>query len=200
MKQVQSLEFTLLYLDVHLISVAMKLYADQHQNIGFCEKRSELEHVSLVVDDFALDFGTLHGLELTPADRVSCANDKSLTYFLTGSGDNLVTNFNHGLVNRLGVSSHFEGAILVDEGKACEHVGSGDANLIKHEPAVVLGVVSKLGADVANLDTLEGKVSLQISDWDQEALDTVVVLTNFTLSEDGRMISPQAQASRPVLR
>jgi hypothetical protein len=198
-KQVKSLEFALLDLNVHFVSVTMELNSDQHHNVGFSKQGSKLEHVRLVVDNFALNLRALDCLELTTTNCVPGSNDKSLTGLDASASNNLVANFDHSLVNGFRISSKLKTTVLSDVRETIEHVGPRDADLVKHQPSIVLRVVAKLGSNITNLNALEWQVSVHIPDGNEEALNAEIVFSDFALSEDGRMISPQAQAARPVL-
>lgn len=104
------------------------------------------------------------------------------------------------MIDGLRVASHLEATVFLDVSKSVEHVGSGDSHLIKHEPAVILRVVAELGTNIADFYAFEWQMSLKIADGDEEAIDTIVVFTNYALSKNSRIISPQTHTTRPELR
>ena len=190
MQQVERLEFTLLDLSVHNVPLLVKIFADEHHHVGFGQKWPKLEHVCLVVEHFTLNLRVGKGLELTAASGVPRPYNESLLDFNASLSNNLVANFDHGLIDGLRISSHLKAAVFLDVRKSVEHVGSGDPHLVKHEPAIVLRVVAELGTNIADFYAFERQVSLKVADRHKEAINTVVIFTNYALSKHSSIVSP----------
>jgi hypothetical protein len=118
MQKVERLEFTLLDLTVHNVPLLVKIFADEHHHVGFSQKWPKLEHVGLVVEHFTLNLRVGEGLELTAASGIPRPNNEGLLDFHASLGNNLVANFDHGLIDGLRVSSHLKTAVFLDVRKS----------------------------------------------------------------------------------
>ena len=174
-------------------------FANEHHDVCISQERAKFKHVSLIIQNFTFHSRALNRLELATTSSIPRPNDQGLLDFQTCSRNNLVANFDHGLVDCFWVSAEFEATILVNKWKSVEHVGPGDADLIKHQPPIILGVVTLLGANITHFDSFKGQMCLHVSNWDEETLDTEVIFTDFALSKHSSMISPKTQTTRPVL-
>ena len=112
--------------------------------------------MSLIVDDFALQFSSLQRRELSTTDSVPRSNDQRLFQVQSCTRDDLVPNLDHGLVKSLRISSQLKFAVLMNIGEPSEHIGAGDPDLVEHQPAIVFLLIAELGTQVTNLYTRKG--------------------------------------------
>lgn len=121
-----------------------------------------------------------------------------MTDFVACKSHNLVPDFDHGLIDCFRVASHFKGAVLLNVGKTAQHLLTGDSHLVEHEPAVVLGLVAELGAEISDLDTTEGHVLLVVSNLHKEAINTIIVSIDNATSKYSSVVCPVTKTTRPV--
>ncbi len=111
--------------------------------------------MSLIVDDFALEFSALQRRELSTTDSVSRSNYQRLLQVQSCTRDDLIPDLDHGLVQSLRIASQLKFAVLVNVREPSEHVRAGDPDLVEHQPTIVFLLIAELGTHIANLNTRE---------------------------------------------
>lgn len=103
---------------------------------------------------------------------------------MASSGGNLISYLNHSKIKRFWVTSYFKSTVFVDIRKPGKHVSSWDSHLVEHQEAIISRVVSKLAANVANFNTWQRIVSLQVSNLNHKRLDAEVIFVYLTPSKN----------------
>lgn len=111
---------------------------------------------------------------------------------MAGIGDYLVSDLHHCLIYCLGISSHFKCAIFVNVRESKKHIRSWYSYLVKHDPAVIFGVVSKFCTKISDLDSSKWGMSLHISYGYDECLNAVLVFINKTFCKYKRVVCPKS--------
>ena len=109
--------------------------------------------MQLVVEELALRIRARLSGELSAAGCVSDRHTGDLVIVQGRTVHDSNSGLYHDLVNDLGVTLHLEVTRLCDVHKAREKSFPGDAHLVEFQVAIVDCVVTKLGADISNLDT-----------------------------------------------
>ena len=130
----------------------MDLHADNRKHVCIGEKRTKLKHMRLIIKQFALRLCARNRGKLTSTCCIPHTDDESSPDDVACLGDNLVSDFNHSLVNSFRITSDLKRPVLCYVGKTAKHVSPRNSNFIKHEPTVVFGVVSKFRADVTDFN------------------------------------------------
>ena len=105
---------------------------------------------------------------------------------------NLIPNFYHGLIQGLGITSQLKFTVLMNIRKSGQHICAWDSNLVKHQPAIILLLIPKLGTDITNFYSRERKVRFSVSDGYQKSLDAVLFTADVALCKYDRMVCPKA--------
>lgn len=198
MQKIKSLKFTLFNFLIHQISVCVNLDSNKHHHIGVSKKGTELMHVWLIVENFSFNFLTWDSAELSSASGIPCANYESLADFHASCSYYLVSDFDHSLIDSLWVASHLECTFFVNISKPTKHMLAGNFHLIKHKPSIVLRLISKFGAEVSNFNPANRMMSLLVSNFNKEAVYTVIAFIYEATGKYKCMVRPASKTTRPV--
>lgn len=72
-----------------------------------------------------------------------------------------------------------------------------DLDFVEQEEPIVHGVVSELGADIANVDVLQGLMGLQIPDLDTERSRSIALTANNQLCHNNGVICGSSKRANP---
>ena len=170
---------------------------EDHHSV--CDMRRNQCHVALVVEQLALLFAARLVGKLTPADRIAHCDNTRLNYVYCRQKDKRYARLDHNLLVHSWITLLCHNAFLRDFDETRENVFSGDADVVKTEPAIVSVIKTKLGAEVSDLDSRHGEVVLESSYLDDERLHAVVLAVDSEPGEDDGVRRVQAQSSRPEL-
>lgn len=87
----------------------------------------------------------------------------------------------------------------VDAGEAGQHADVGNLDLVEEQETVVHGVVTKLGANVADVDVLKGQMCLEIADLHDEGVRAVGLVADVQLSHNDGVVGGTAEGADPPL-
>jgi len=137
--------------------------------------------------------------KLLSAHRISGGYQDSSVHEQTHRSDQVLAGVHHYLIDSSNVSLDFEVSLCSDFSELAEHVETRDADIIEHQPSVIVAISSQLGSNVAYSDSRHRFASFSISDLDHENLNSDRVSIEDKVSEYCRIVSPPAHTSRPVL-
>ena len=191
MEHVKRLEFSVLDFFVHLVSLVIQLNSYYLHYEGVCYQGSKFKHVSLVVQNFSLNLCALLSRKLSSADSISSPNNQSFSKMQSGSSNDLISYFNHSLVQGFWISSQLKFTIFVNISKSCQHVCARYSYLVEHYPTIVLLLIAEFWTHVPHFYSWECKMRLSISDWHQKGLDTELFIADVALRENNCMVCPE---------
>lgn len=115
----------------------------------------------------------------------------------SGCCNNLIPDFNHGLVESLWIASQLKLTIFVNVSEPRQHVCAGNSYLVKHQPAIVLLLVTEFWTNVANSYTWKRKVSFSVSNLNHKSLNSVRFIADVALCKNDCMICPESKTTWP---
>jgi hypothetical protein len=190
---------------------------------GGCEEREETELHHAVVENLVL--GDVVGdiiavLELPADSTIPGGNGHTSCQGLAGLEHNGGANPGHGSVNQRG--SRWADVLVgldVDAGVLCQHVDVGDLDLVEEEETVIHSVVTLIASlalvlpflglravtyefwsNISDVNTVEGLVSLQVSDLDNEGVWSKGLSVEDKLRHNHGVVGGAAQRANPPFR
>lgn len=145
--------------------------------------RRDQGHVTLIVEQLALFFGTLLVRKLPATDGIAHCDDAGLDDIDASQKDQRHPRLDHDLMLDPWVTLYCDLAVLRHFDKAREDVVTRDAHVVEAEPAVVSVVETKLGAKVTDLYARHGHVVLDSSDLYNKWFHAVVAAVYFEPSK-----------------
>ena len=118
-------------------------------------------------------------------------------HYNAGCCNNRDSRLNHDLIYDPRVCFHFEIAFLRDVHKAGEEGLSWNSEIIVHKIAIVDILVANLGSNVANLDARKDFVSIDVSNWYNKWLNTIICSKRDASSENYGMSGLDTKIARP---
>ena len=109
----------------------------------------------LVVKNLPLHLGSILGRELPSADCVPGSKKSKSLINETGGRSDLHSNGDHDLIDCPQVPLNFEVTLLVNPTNPTQMLRSWNSDVIESHEAIVLGVIAKFGAEIADLNSRE---------------------------------------------
>jgi hypothetical protein len=161
-------------------------------------KEPYLHHCVVEHRRFGLASGSITVLELATDSAVTSGNGYTPSKYTASLHDNSRSDPCKCSVYECGCATTSELVRLgIDVRIASKHADVWDLDVVEEEEAVVHGVVTELGTDVANVDVLERLVGLEIADLDAEGGRAVRLALDDQLRHDNCVVGSAAQRTNP---
>ena len=122
-------------------------------------KGNDLEHLSLIVDDWALGIRVVKCRKLLPTNRVSGGDETAIKQVPAACLYKIHSDEHHDRIENSQVSLNGEVAISVNVHKLLKKLASRDADIIQNKISVGLAAVSDLCANVSIFYPRQRKMS-----------------------------------------
>jgi hypothetical protein len=84
----------------------------------------------------------------------------------------------HHRVEDFRVTLKIDLSIFIDVDISHEHVSSWNPNILENAITIIFSIKSKLRADITDFNPGEGSMSLDVSNWNEESLDSHLLSIN----------------------